>query len=173
MINAEGLSKTYDHAGHDVIALRDVKFSVQAGQRVAIVGKSGSGKSTLLNLLAGLDHATSGSLSVDGLRLDQMRRAQMARYRCQTVGVVFQSFQLLPHHTALKNVELPLTLGRIPRRERQTLARQWLDRVGLARHRIGICRVRPAQKLSIVLILRRDTSLVRCQLPTSLRASAD
>lgn len=132
MISADCLSKTYGHAGHQVPALNQVTLSVEAGQRVAIVGKSGSGKSTLLNLLAGLDHPTAGTLAVDGQRLDQMRRPQMARYRCHAVGVVFQSFQLLPHHTALKNVELPLILGRLPRRERQQVAYEWLERVGLA-----------------------------------------
>ena len=115
MINAVGLSKTYGHAGHSIPALRDISLTIDAGERVAIVGKSGSGKSTLLNLLAGLDHPTSGTLVVDGQNLDQMRRGDMAHYRCRSVGIVFQAFQLLPHLTAVKNIELPLILGRVPR----------------------------------------------------------
>ncbi len=132
MINAAGLSKTYGHAGHSIPALRDISLTIDAGERVAIVGKSGSGKSTLLNLLAGLDHPTSGTLVVDGQNLDQMRRGDMAHYRCRSVGIVFQAFQLLPHLTAVKNIELPLILGRVPRRQREQTAHQWLQRVGLA-----------------------------------------
>ncbi|MCL4153370.1 UNVERIFIED_CONTAM: hypothetical protein GTU68_054264 [Idotea baltica] len=94
---------------------------VDAGQRVAIVGKSGSGKSTLLNLMAGLDRPSAGTLSIGGQRLDQ------------TIGVVFQAFQLLPQRTALQNVELPLLFSKMPRHERHELARLWLEKVGLSK----------------------------------------
>jgi predicted ABC-type transport system involved in lysophospholipase L1 biosynthesis ATPase subunit len=137
LIHASDVSKTYGHAGHQIAALDRVSLSVESGQKIAIVGKSGSGKSTLLNLLAGLDHPTTGTLAVNDQRLDQMRRHEMAKYRCSCVGVIFQAFQLLPHHTAVKNIELPLVLSRMPRDQRTTVAHQWLDRVGLtdrARH---------------------------------------
>ncbi len=132
MINANRLSRTYGHAGRSVAALAEVSLSVEAGQKIAIVGKSGSGKSTLLNLLAGLDRPTSGTLAVGGRQLNQMSRREMARYRCSDVGVIFQAFQLLPHHSALQNVELPLTLGGVSRNRRRNEATQWLRRVGLA-----------------------------------------
>ncbi len=131
MIQADQLAKTYGYAGHSIPAVSDVTLSVQPGERVAIVGKSGSGKSTLLNLLAGLDRPTSGTLTVGGQRLDQMGRNEMARYRCRHVGLVFQSFQLLPQSSAQKNVELPLILAGMSQRERQQQSRQWLERVGL------------------------------------------
>lgn len=115
-----------------VAALLDFSVSIASGERVAVVGKSGSGKSTLLNLLAGLDRPTSGTLSVDGNRLDQMSRNQMAAYRAKTIGVVFQAFQLLPQRTALQNVELPLLFCRVDRQERHERAEYWLERVGLA-----------------------------------------
>lgn len=131
MIRTDQLTKTYGHAGSQISALADVNLSIDAGERVAIVGKSGSGKSTLLNLLAGLDFPTSGTLAVAGQRLDQMRRNEMARYRCRQVGIVFQSFQLLPQHDAQKNVELPLVLAGMPQRDRRKISGQWLERVGL------------------------------------------
>ena len=89
----------------------------------------------LLNLLAGLDSPTSGSLIVDGGRLDQMDRLQMADYRRDVVGMVFQSFQLIPQRTALQNVELPLILRGVSAAERQEAATEWLEKVGLG-HRL-------------------------------------
>ena len=132
MIEADRLTKTYGYAGNVIPALQEVSLSIPSGQRVAIVGKSGSGKSTLLNMLAGLDRPTSGMLSVADQRLDQMSRNQMARYRGRCVGVVFQSFQLLPNQTAQKNVELPLILAGMAKQGRQEVAEGWLKRVGLA-----------------------------------------
>ncbi|MEZ6134778.1 MAG: ABC transporter ATP-binding protein [Pirellulaceae bacterium] len=133
LIVADALSKSYGQSGQHVIrALDGVSLSVLTGERVAVVGKSGSGKSTLLNLLAGLDRPTAGSLKIDGRQLDRFTRNEMARYRCQTVGIIFQSFQLLPQRTALQNVELPLMLSGVPSRRRRLQALEWLDRVGLA-----------------------------------------
>lgn len=133
MIEASQLSKRYTSGDVEVTALRDFSLMVDAGQRVAIVGKSGSGKSTLLNLMAGLDRPSAGTLSIGGQRLDQMSSSQMADYRGQTIGVVFQAFQLLPQRTALQNVELPLLFSKMPRNERHELARLWLEKVGLSK----------------------------------------
>lgn len=132
MIQAQSLTKSYGKATGTVCAVRELGFAIDAGERAAIVGKSGSGKSTLLNLLAGLDRPTAGSLTVDGRRLDSMSRREMARYRLQTVGIVFQAFQLVPQRTALQNVELPLILAGRPEDERRGEAAAWLERVGLA-----------------------------------------
>ena len=131
MIEARQISRIYKSRGQKVSALCDLTLDVEEGERIAIVGTSGSGKSTLLNLLAGLDRPTEGTLSVGGQRLDQMTRDEMAAYRAKTIGVIFQSFQLMPQRTALQNVELPLLFNPTPRRERREQARHWLSRVGL------------------------------------------
>src|SRR5271156_832768 len=97
------------------------------GERVALLGKSGSGKSTLLNLLGGLDHPTSGGLRVGGHDLDKLSRRELSRFRSATVGMIFQSFNLIPSRTALENVELPMVFaGRSPR-ERRGLATKALE----------------------------------------------
>ncbi|HRP74220.1 MAG TPA: ABC transporter ATP-binding protein [Rhodocyclaceae bacterium] len=113
--------------------LQDVSFDIRAGESVAIVGASGSGKSTLLGLLAGLDVPTSGSVRIRGIDvfgLDEDARAQL---RGESVGFVFQSFQLLPALTALENVMLPLELAGVD--NPREIASQWLDRVGLGGRR--------------------------------------
>jgi predicted ABC-type transport system involved in lysophospholipase L1 biosynthesis ATPase subunit len=119
-----------------VAALVGVDLAIPRGGRLAVVGKSGSGKSTLMNLLGGLDTPSAGSLAVAGRQLAALSRRQLADYRLTSVGFVFQSFHLLPHRTALENVELPLTLAGRPRRERRAAARELLDAVGMG-HRTG------------------------------------
>lgn len=109
--------------------LRDVNFTLQRGQTVAIVGASGSGKSTLLTLLAGLDTPSSGTVHLDGTDLFALNEDQRAALRAQKVGFVFQSFQLLGNLTALENVMLPLELA--GRRDARQAAMQMLERVGL------------------------------------------
>jgi len=135
VIEAQSLCRYYE-GDVRVAAVRDVTFRVAAGERVSIVGRSGSGKTTLINLLAGLDSASDGLLKVDDQIVSQLDRRQMAAYRLQTVGIVFQSFQLIPHRTALQNIELPLILAGISRPERQERAAHQLETVGLA-HRAG------------------------------------
>lgn len=132
MIQAQSLTKTYGKSTGQVTAVRELDLAIEPGEHVAVVGKSGSGKSTLLNLLAGLDRPTGGMLSVAGRRLDSMSRHEMASYRSQTVGMVFQSFQLVPQRTALQNIELPLILAGKHARQRREQATEWLERVGLA-----------------------------------------
>lgn len=132
MINASDVYKHYGSGPARITALQGVNFTIEAGERVAITGRSGSGKSTLLNLLAGLDRPDSGVLSVDSRRLDKMSRREMAAYRLDTVGMIFQAFQLIPQRTAFQNVELPLILEGQPKAERQDIVADWLQRVGLA-----------------------------------------
>ena len=130
-VRADALTKSYGSAESPVYALRGVSLDVADGERVALLGKSGSGKSTLLNLLGGLDHATSGALRVGGLDLDRLSRRALARFRSTTVGMIFQSFNLIPSLSALQNVELPMIFaGRSPR-DRRTRAEQALRSVGL------------------------------------------
>lgn len=132
MIQAKQLHKTYGNRGSRFDAVNQVNLEIERGERVSIIGHSGSGKTTLLNLLAGLDRPSSGELVIEGRELQKLKQRGMARYRLETVGVVFQSFQLISHRTAFQNVELPLIIGGesvADRREKVTLA---LEKVGLA-----------------------------------------
>jgi putative ABC transport system ATP-binding protein len=117
-------------------AVDDVSFDLPAGEFLALLGSSGSGKSTLLNLIAGLDRPTSGSVIVDNEDLSKVSSLELARSRRQTVGMVFQSFNLLPRMTLEENVELPLRLAEVERSDRAARVRESLERVGLGK-RIG------------------------------------
>ncbi|MFO1092300.1 MAG: ABC transporter ATP-binding protein [Planctomycetaceae bacterium] len=113
-------------------AVRNVSFTLHRGERVALLGKSGSGKSTLLNLIAGLDRASSGRLCIAGQVLSDLSSVQMADYRRDCVGMIFQSYNLVPWRTALQNVELPLVFAGRPPPEREQAARDLLTAVGLS-----------------------------------------
>ena len=115
-------------------ALEDASLSVRAGEAVAILGPSGSGKSTLLNLIAGLDRPDSGSVTVDGVRVDRLGEAGAARYRRAKIGMVFQFFHLLDDLSVADNVALPARLAGLGRRESQNRAAELLDSLGVARH---------------------------------------
>lgn len=132
MIHSKKLSRKYRSGTADVLALDAVSFEIQCGERVSILGRSGSGKTTLLNLLSGLDSPSSGELTVDGQPIHSMDRRQLAGYRSNTVGVIFQSFQLLAHRTAQQNVELPMILAGVSKAERQQRAATGLEQVGLS-----------------------------------------
>ena len=133
VLEVRDLTKTYRSGGLPLTVLDGVGFRLQAGDTCAIVGPSGSGKTTLLGLCAGLDRATSGWVSLDGVRLDELDEDQRARLRGERVGFVFQTFQLVPTLSALENVSVPLEL----RGDRgvENRAAELLDRVGLADRR--------------------------------------
>ena len=113
-------------------AVDGISIQVRAGEFVALLGTSGSGKSSLLNLIAGLDRPTAGSVVVQGKDLSKLSRDELAKYRLHTVGMVFQSFNLIPSMTLRENVELPMRFAEVERSQRAELARQALDKVGLA-----------------------------------------
>src|SRR5262245_27213661 len=130
-LRADDLGKSYGRPPAVVHALRGVSFAVLRGERVALLGKSGSGKSTVLNLLGGLDRPTAGRAEVGGRDLARLSGRQLARHRLFTVGMIFQSFNLIADRSALDNVALPLVFAGLPRPRRRAAARAALEAVGL------------------------------------------
>ncbi len=130
-IRLSGVDKTFGTPAAPVHALRGLSLEIHTGERVAVLGKSGSGKSTLLNLLGGLDRATAGTVEVHGRDLGSLNSRGLTRHRLATVGMVFQSFNLIPSRTALENVELPMVFAGRPPRDRRAAARQALEAFGL------------------------------------------
>ena len=129
ILSVHDLTKTYVSGGHSLTVLHGVRFEIEKGTSCAIVGPSGSGKTTLLGLCAGLDRATSGSVEINGTKLDGLSEDQRSLFRNNHVGFVFQNFQLLPTLTAIENVMVPLELrGENSARKKAT---SWLERVGL------------------------------------------
>jgi putative ABC transport system ATP-binding protein len=129
LLSTEHLSKSYTSAGTQLTVLDNVNLQVEEGSTMAIVGPSGSGKTTLLGLCAGLDSASSGSVILNGIRLETLTEDQRAEVRNQYIGFIFQNFQLLPTLTALENVMVPMEL----RKQSNVRARaiELLDKVGL------------------------------------------
>jgi putative ABC transport system ATP-binding protein len=125
------LCKYYHKGKIKIPALEDATCEIEQGAFVSIVGKSGSGKSTLLNLIGGLDRATSGTILFDGRDLSKFSRAEMADHRRFSVGMIFQSFNLVQSRNALENVELALIFGGVPRGKRKNRATALLTKVGL------------------------------------------
>jgi putative ABC transport system ATP-binding protein len=130
-IQLDHVARHYTLGDSTIRAVDDVSLSVPSGEFLALLGSSGSGKSTLLNLIAGLDRPTSGAVVAHGQDLSKMSSLELARYRRQAVGMVFQSFNLLPRMTLEENVELPLRLAEVDRSERAARVREALQRVGL------------------------------------------
>ncbi len=131
LIRTTDLCRYYRRGPQEVRAVDGVNLSITKGEFLSIVGSSGSGKSTLLNLLAGLDTPTGGGIDVAGERIGQMSRWQLADYRATRIGIVFQSFNLVSHYTAQKNVELALYFTDVARSDRPKMAAAMLDRLGL------------------------------------------
>jgi putative ABC transport system ATP-binding protein len=135
-IQLDHISRHYAMGESSVRAVDDVSLSVAPNEFLALLGSSGSGKSTLLNLVAGLDRPTSGSIITDGQNIATLSSLALARYRCNTIGMIFQSFHLLPRMTLEENVELPLRLAEVDHADRPARVREALERVGLT-HRFG------------------------------------
>jgi len=130
ILHIENVSKIYKSAGKELTVLNNVNFSVEGGSTLAITGPSGSGKTTLLGLCAGLDRSTSGSVKLNGIKLDELTEDQRAAVRNRYIGFIFQNFQLMPTLTALENVMVPMELR--GEKDIRAHAMDLLDKVGLA-----------------------------------------
>lgn len=130
-VHSENVCRYYEMGETVIRAVDGVSLGVPTGEFVALLGTSGSGKSSMLNLIAGLDRPTSGSVVVQERDLAKLSREELAKYRLHVVGMVFQSFNLIPSMTLTENVELPLRFAEVDRGKRESLAREALERVGL------------------------------------------
>jgi putative ABC transport system ATP-binding protein len=168
-IRTEQLARQYRMGEATIRAVDGVSLEVPSGEFLALLGASGSGKSSLLNLLAGLDHATSGAVYVLGKELGHMDSQELSRHRNRTIGMVFQSFNLLPRMTVLENVELPLRLAEIPRAERPERVQRALNQVGLAarlNHRPGELSGGEQQRVAIARALVNKPRVLLADEPT-------
>jgi putative ABC transport system ATP-binding protein len=132
IVEIRSLVKSYRRGGQIVPVLSDITLDIESGEFVALMGPSGSGKSTLLNLIAGIDKPDAGTLRVAGSDIATLSEAQLADWRAEHVGFIFQFYNLMPVLTAFENVELPLMLSRLPRAARREHVETALDMVGLA-----------------------------------------
>jgi len=169
LLEITGLEKHYRMGTSTVHALAGVSLSVQAGEFVGLLGTSGSGKSTLLNLIAGLDSPTTGKLRVLDRDLAALSRNDLSQHRQKTVGIIFQSFNLVPSMTALENVALSMMFAGVPRGERDERAAALLEAVGLAgrgTHRPKELSGGEQQRVSIARALANRPALLLADEPT-------
>jgi ABC-type lipoprotein export system ATPase subunit len=168
-VRAENVTRHYPMGDSLIRAVDGVSLSIEPGEFVALLGQSGSGKSTLLNLIAGLDRPTSGSVVVHGRDLAKMSSEELARYRRNDVGMVFQAFHLIPSMTITENVELPMRFAEVERNERAQRSRESLERVGLGHrleHRPSQLSGGEQQRVSLARALANRPSLLMADEPT-------
>ena len=169
MIKLEQIEKTYEKHGQAVHALEDVNLHLPKGGFLAVTGPSGSGKTTLMNILGCLDRPDSGIYRLDGRTVEGLENAEAARLRNRKIGFIFQSFNLIGSMSALENVELPLVLRGIGRKERRDIARNALERVGLAQrqeHRPAELSGGQQQRVAIARVLAQNPPLILADEPT-------
>ena len=168
-VRTENVTRHYPMGEGLIRAVDGVSLTIEPGEFVALLGQSGSGKSTLLNLIAGLDRPTSGSVLVSGRDLAKMSSEELACYRRNDVGMVFQSFHLIPSMTITENVELPMRFAEVERAERGQRSREALERVGLGKrldHRPSQLSGGEQQRVSLARALANRPRLLLADEPT-------
>jgi putative ABC transport system ATP-binding protein len=169
LISIKRVIKGYARGKQRVEVLHALDLEVAAGEFLALMGPSGSGKTTLLNLIGGLDRPDSGEITVKGQRIDQMSSSQLAKWRSGNVGFIFQLYNLLPVLSAERNVEVPLLLTKLNRRERKQRVLAALELVGLAdraKHKPAELSGGQQQRVAIARALVADPALLVCDEPT-------
>ena len=169
LVTLRNITKTYQRGPEKVQVLHGIDLDIPRGDFVALMGPSGSGKTTLLNLIGGLDTPTGGEIEIESERIDRMSDAQLAHWRSQHVGFVFQFYNLMPTLTAQKNVELPLLLTRLGAADRRRRAQIALTLVGLAdrrSHRPNELSGGQQQRVAIARAIVSDPTLLICDEPT-------
>lgn len=170
IIQVSDVYKNFRVGDGEVSVLRGISFDVQAGEFLAIVGPSGNGKSTLLNMITGVDHPSAGEVKVNGKLLNRMNENQLAAWRSEDVGIIFQFFQLLPALNLLQNVMLPMEFARkVPPKQRSSRAMQLLELVGVAdqAHKLpGMVSGGQQQRAAIARALANDPPLIVADEPT-------
>ncbi|MEM1607337.1 MAG: ABC transporter ATP-binding protein [Candidatus Bathyarchaeia archaeon] len=169
IVRAISLSKVYRRGKVNVTALNNVNLQVLSGEIIGIMGPSGSGKTTLLNLIGGLDKPTSGKIFVDGVDITALGEKDLADYRLRKVGFVFQFYNLIPTLTALENVEIPMALAGVLKKERRERALNLLKMVGLedrADHKPDELSGGEQQRVAIARALANNPSIVLADEPT-------
>src|SRR5438067_6382786 len=178
LIKVRGLNKTYRRGGEEIQVLQRLNLDVDKGDFVAFMGPSGSGKTTLLNLLGGLDVPTHGSITVAGDEITHMSGSKLTTWRARHVGFIFQMYNLIPVLTAFQNVELPLLLTSLSKRDRRKHVETALGVVGLAdrmRHYPRQLSGGQEQRVAIARAIGSDPTFLLCDEPTGAlgRKSAD
>ncbi|GIO07787.1 macrolide ABC transporter ATP-binding protein [Brevibacillus reuszeri] len=169
MLHIEGLTKQYKTDEVELFALKNINVHVSKGEFVAIVGPSGSGKSTFMNMLGCLDRPTSGSYVLDGIEVTRLKDKELAGVRNQKIGFVFQSFNLLPRATSLRNVEIPMLYADVGMAERKKRATAALQRVGLGQrmgHKPSQLSGGQRQRVAIARALVNQPAIVLADEPT-------
>ena len=169
MLRTLGLRRVYRLGGSEIHALDGVDLVVRDGEYVRVIGSSGSGKSTLLNLLAGLDRPTEGRIETPAGELGRLSRRELAAWRSEQIGMVFQTFNLIPHRTALQNVELGMLFAGLPRAERIRRATETLGQVGLAErlhHRPADLSGGEQQRVALARAIAKGPRLLLADEPT-------
>ena len=169
LVSIRNLSKTYQRGPEKVDVLHGLDLEIPRGDFVALMGPSGSGKTTLLNLIGGLDTPTGGEIEIEGQRIDSFSDGQLAHWRSENVGFVFQFYNLMPTLTAQKNVELPLLLTRLNSAQRKRNAEIALQLVGLAdrgSHRPNELSGGQQQRVAIARAIVSDPTFLICDEPT-------
>lgn len=169
ILEAHNVTREYQMKAETVRALADVSVAIERGEFVAVLGSSGSGKSTLLNLFGGLDRPTSGEIRFDGESLAPLSSREMSRYRLRRVGMIFQSFNLIPTMTARENVTLALAFAGLSRSERNRRSLELLERVGLserANHLPSELSGGEQQRVSIARAIANEPQVLLADEPT-------